>query len=240
MWSPLADSPPRSVAPAATSSGHQSARLGGTWMPTPGSSRCASAIRRFMSSSETGVAHVGRSRCGPVAEPGAPVLLRRRLGDLGRLLPVVALVRDEVLEDDLLQVAGRTRRAPRAPRSRSSSVSPMPTRIPLVNGIFSSPAARMRVEPRLGVLGRRALVGDEVGVDRLQHQPLRGGHLAQARQVLVGEDAEVGVRQQPALERALADPGDVGGEVGVPELGELLRRRPGGGPAPRRSGPAAP
>ena len=28
MWSPLADRPPRSVAPAATSSGHQSARLG--------------------------------------------------------------------------------------------------------------------------------------------------------------------------------------------------------------------
>ena len=34
-------------------------------MPTPGSSRFASAIRRFMSSSETGVAHFGRSRCGP-------------------------------------------------------------------------------------------------------------------------------------------------------------------------------
>ena len=104
---------------------------------------------------------------------------------------------------------------------RSSSVSPMPTRIPLVNGIFSSPAARIVVEPRLGVLGRRALVGDEVGVDRLQHQPLRGGHLAQAGQVLLRQDAEVGVREQPALERPLADPGDVGGEVGVPELGQL-------------------
>ena len=62
MWSPLADSPPRSVAPAATSSGHQSARFGGTWMPTPGSSRCASPISRFISSIETGVAHSGRSR----------------------------------------------------------------------------------------------------------------------------------------------------------------------------------
>ena len=46
---------------------------------------------------------------------------------------------------------GRTRRAPRrAPRSasiRSSGDSPIPTRIPLVNGIRSSPAARMRLEP---------------------------------------------------------------------------------------------
>src|SRR5215203_1939261 len=70
------------------------------------------------------------------------------------------------------------------------------------------------------MLGRRALVGDEVGVDRLEHQPLRGGHLAQPGEILAGEHAEVGVGQQPALERALADPGHVAGEVRVPELGE--------------------
>ena len=43
MWSPLALSPPRSLAPARTSSGHQSDRLGGTWIPTSGIRRRASA-----------------------------------------------------------------------------------------------------------------------------------------------------------------------------------------------------
>ena len=37
-------------------------------------------------------------------QPGAPVLLGGLGGDLGRLLAVVAPVRDEVLEDDLLEV----------------------------------------------------------------------------------------------------------------------------------------
>ena len=48
---------------------------------------------------------------------------------------------------------------------RSSSVSPIPTRIPLVNGIFSSPAAAIVSIRRAG-----CLVG-EPGVDGL-HQPL--------------------------------------------------------------------
>ena len=157
----------------------------------------------------------------PVADPGAPVLLRRLLGDLGRLLPVVALVRDEVLEDDLLDVV--------EPGERLERRDPLllgladPDEDPARERDLQLAGGADRVEPRLRVLGRRALVGDEVGVDRLQHQPLRGGHLAQARQVLLRQDAEVGVREQPALERPLADPGDVGGEVGVPELGELLR-----------------
>ena len=62
MWSPLAERPPRSVAPAATSSGHQSARLGGTWMPMSGMRRRVSAMSRFISSIDTGVAHSGASR----------------------------------------------------------------------------------------------------------------------------------------------------------------------------------
>ena len=41
-----------------------------------------------------------------------------------------------------------------------------------------------RLQAARRVLGRRALVGDEVGVDRLEHQPLRGGDLAQPREVL--------------------------------------------------------
>ena len=77
-----------------------------------------------------------------------------------------------------------------------------------------------RLQPPRGMLRRRALVGDEVGVDRLEHQPLRGGHLAQPREVVAVEHAEVRVRQQPALERALAGPHDVGDEVLVAELGQ--------------------
>ena len=96
----------------------------------------------------------------------------------------------------------------------------MPTRIPLVNGIRSSCAAAIVRQTRGRVLGRRPLVGDEVGVDRLEHQPLRSGHLAQARQVRPAQHAEVGVRQQPALERPLARPHHVGREVIEAELGQ--------------------
>ena len=63
------------------------------------------------------------------------------------------------------------------------------------------------------VLGGRALVHDEVRVDALEHQPLRGRDLAQAGQVVAGEHAEVRVRQQAALQRPLARPRHVGGEV---------------------------
>ena len=69
MWSPLALSPPRSVAPARASSTHQSDRFGGTWMPTSGISLRASPISRFMSSIVTSQAHFGASSCGPSATP---------------------------------------------------------------------------------------------------------------------------------------------------------------------------
>ena len=79
-----------------------------------------------------------------------------------------------------------------------------------------------RRQALLRVLGRRALVGDEVRVDRLQHEALRGGHLAQAGEILAAEHAEVGVRQQAALERSLARPHDVAREVLEPERVEAL------------------
>ena len=53
-----------------------------------------------------------------------------------------------------------------------------------MNGIRSSPAARIVSSRPRRVLGRRPLVDDEVRVDRLEHQPLRGGHLAQPGQLL--------------------------------------------------------
>ncbi len=112
---------------------------------------------------------------------------------------------------------GRTRAAPppaprATPRAPPAS-SPMPTRMPLVNGILSSPAARIVSSRRCRMLGGRPLVHHQVRVHRLEHQALRGGDLAQARQVVAREHAEVGVRKHPALERPLARPGHVGGEV---------------------------
>ena len=86
---------------------------------------------------------------------------------------------------------GRARRARSASASsdaiRSSSVSPMPTRIPLVNGIFSSPAAAIVSSRRAGCLVGDPWWRDSARVDRLEHQPLRGGHLAQPREVLALE-----------------------------------------------------
>jgi hypothetical protein len=77
------------------------------------------------------------------------------------------------------------------------------------------PGRADRRESARRVLGRRAgmhRLHQTLG-DRLEHQPLGGGHLAQPRQVLPVEYPEVGVRQDPALERALARPGHVRGEV---------------------------
>ncbi|HEX7291167.1 MAG TPA: 7,8-didemethyl-8-hydroxy-5-deazariboflavin synthase subunit CofG, partial [Conexibacter sp.] len=110
---------------------------------------------------------------------------------------MVRLVRDEVLQDHLLQVAVlRVHRGERLERGHA-----------LLRGLADADedaagegdaqlARRLdELEPDRRVLGRRALVGDEIGVDRLEHQALRGGHLAQAREVLAGEHAEVGVGQ---------------------------------------------
>ena len=77
---------------------------------------------------------------------------------------------------------------------------------------------RDRLQAAGRVLGRRALVGDEIGVGGFEHEALRGRHLAQPREVVAPEHPEVRVRQQPALERALARPHDVADEVVVAVL----------------------
>ena len=123
--------------------------------PDVGQRRRASAIRRFMSSSVTGDAHAGAARrraarAGPCASSprAAPVAISAGSS------PVVAPVRDEVLQDHLLQVAvlACTSASASSAATRSSSVSPIPTRIPLVNGIRSSPAARIVSSRRAGCL----------------------------------------------------------------------------------------
>ena len=167
-----------------------------------------------------------RRHLRPVADTGAPVLARRLVGDLRRLAPVVALVRDEVLEDDLLDVAvARMRGGERLQRR-----DPLLLRLPDPD---EDPAGERDAqlagcvdggEPELRVLRRRARVDglhQPLG-DRLEHQPLRRGDLTQPGEVVTLEHAEVRVRQQPALERALARPRHIGREVGVAVLGEEL------------------
>ena len=82
--------------------------------------------------------------------------------------------------------------------------------------------SRDRLQPPCRMLGRRAGVHrlhQPLG-DRLEHQPLRGGDLAQPRQVLTREHAEVRVRQQTALERAFTRPYDIRSEVLVAVLAQ--------------------
>ena len=120
-------------------------------------------------------------------------------------------MRDEVLQDHLLQVVEAGERLQRGHPVRlglaDADQDPAGERDPQLLG------GGDRGQPLLGVLGRRALVGDEVRVDRLEHQALRGGDRAQPGEVVAAEDAEVRVRQHAALERPLARPDDVGGEV---------------------------
>ena len=155
-----------------------------------------------------------------VVQPGAPVALRRLRGDLRRLLAVVAAVRDEVLEDDLLEVREAGERLERRDPVRlglaDPDEDPARPRDPQRLGVAH------RLQPQLRVLRRRGLMGDEVGAQRLEHQPLAGGHLAQPREVVAAERAEVGVREHAALQRALAAPDDVGHEVLEAERGEPL------------------
>ena len=98
-----------------------------------------------------------------------------------------------------------------------------------------------RVEPLRRVLGRRALVHDQVGVDRLEHQPLRRGHLAQPRQLVARRPRRCSCA---AASRARAPRSHAqatyDGEVLVPVLAQP-RARPRRSPrASRRSGRAAP
>ena len=118
---------------------------------------------------------------------GVAVRLRplRAVGDLGRLGAVVALVRDEVLEDDLLQVAvlgvhlGERLERGDALLDRLAD----PDQDPAGERDLQLAGGADEVEPHVRVLRRRPLVDDEVRVDRLQHQPLRRRDLAQPGQV---------------------------------------------------------
>jgi hypothetical protein len=168
--------------------------------------------------------HVRQRGLAPFGDidPGPPQVGGRRFGDLGGLAPVVALVRDEVLQDHLLQVAvlgvGLRERLERGdPLVRALAdpdEDPAGERDPQLAG------GADRLQAPLWVLRRRALMRDQIRVHGLEHQPLRCRHLAQPAEVLLRQHAEVRVRQQPALQRALARPHDVRHEVVVAVPGQ--------------------
>ena len=153
----------------------RSERFGGAWTCTSaGSTSRASAIARTWSSG-------GQARV--VAHRGA------RLGQ-------------EVLHDHLLHVtvpAVRLAAIASSAASRSASDSPMPTRIPVVNGMPSSPAALQGRQPALGGLVRGSPVRGQVGAQRLDHHPLRRRHRPEPGQVVPRDRAGVRVRQQTGL-----------------------------------------
>ena len=127
---------------------------------------------------------------------------------------------------------GRARRAPRrAPRSAATRSS---SRLADADEDPAREGDLQLARPRGSSASRSAgsLVGEpwwatRSSRDRLEHQPLRRGHLAQPRQVLARERAEVRVRQQPALQRPLAAPHDVGDEVRRSPSSASRARTPG-------------
>ena len=162
----------------------------------------------------------------PVGDPRLPAASRRLVGDLGDLLTVVAPVGDEVLQDHLLDVpVARLHLGERLQRGDPLLLGlPDPDQDPARERDPQLAGCLDRRQPCLRVLARRAGVDGlhQALGDRLQHQPLRRGHLAQPGQVRRGEDAEIGVGKEPAFERPLAGPDHVGGEVVVPPGAQAL------------------
>ena len=87
--------------------------------------------------------------------------------------------------------------------SRSARVSPMPIRIPLVNGIASSPASRIVSSRAAGTLSGEAQCGppfsDSRSDDRLEHDPHRRRHGPEQLELGPAHHARIQVRKQPGL-----------------------------------------
>ena len=99
----------------------------------------------------------------------------------------------------------------------------MPTRIPLVKGILSSPAASIVARRFAGCLvGEPAwtvsISRSEVDSSIRPCEAVTSRRRARSSEL---EHADVGVRQDAALQGSLAGPDDVGGEVVVAPLGQL-------------------
>ena len=167
---------------------------------------------------------VGQVGGRSVSDSGGPETPGRLIGQVGYLEPVVGVVGHEVLEDHLLDMAMATVHAGERVQGGEAVglVLPDPDEDPAGEGNPQLPGRLDHLQADGGALGRGTLVSRQVVAQRLEHQPLRGGHLPQAQEVLAIDHADVGVREQPAPKRALAGPGHVAGEVRVAPPGEHL------------------
>ena len=234
MWSPLALSPPRSVAPG----GDELAATSRRGSAAPGRRRRAAAARaaatRSSISSSVTPRGPGRQRRRCRRRSPRPVRqkpLRGLVGDLGGLLRRSSAGAGRSSAGSP-PAGGRARRAPRpaprAPRRGRRAFSPMPDedaareRDPqLAGGADRRPAARpgpSSASPG----GRRGRRGRDSSIRPCEAVTSR----SRARSSRPS-DAEVRVRQQPALERALARPHDVGDEVLVAPAPQARARRSG-------------
>ncbi len=159
------------------------------------------------------VAAGGRVALGPAS-------LRRLLGDVRDLGPVVPRMGDEVLEDHLLDVAMLLVNG----RQRLERADPLllgladPNQDPAGEGNAQLAGRFDGPQPHRRMFRRRAGVNGlhEAVADRFEHQALRRGDGSQPCEVLTIGDADVGVREHPPLQGLRARPLDVGGEVLVP------------------------
>ena len=140
---------------------------------------------------QAGASRPATRRCPTPASSAASPAIPSRWAEsaiCGRLGAVVARVRDEVLEDHLLQVAVLGVHLGQRLQSGHPLVGRLadPHQDPAGERDLQLAGRADGLQPPGRVLGGRALVDHQVRVDRLQHQPLRGGHLAQAREVARG------------------------------------------------------
>ena len=165
----------------------------------------------------------GERELGVMADAGAPVVRGGGGRDVGRLLAVVAAVGDEVLQDHLLQMAVAVVQLGERLQRRDAVLGVLADadQDAAGEGDLELAGVADRLQAQLRILGWRGGVGEEVGAQRLEHQPLGGRHLAQAGKVSAREGAEVCVRQEASREGLLAGPDDVGDEVLEAERCEL-------------------
>ena len=152
---------------------------------------------------------------------------------LGRCRHARAGLGAEVLDDDLLHMAvarRAARAAPAAPRCARARVSPMPIRMPVVNG-----TARLAGEPDGLEADRRAACRASRNAARrartsraelgLQHQPGRHRDRAQPLEVGRAHHAGIDVRQQAGLlEHPPRDLGEIVERGRVAQRGQRLAR----------------
>ena len=173
-WSAVTgETPPQSSMPASSSEPKSSDRLGGAWRWTSGG-RISRA--RAMASRKSSGGH-GSALC--IAVPA-----------LGRKFWTMTSCTWPWRRWDAAMASRAS--------TRSCRVSPMPTRIPVVNGMASSPAASRVARRRSGSLsGEPSWAG--TGGQGLEHHPLRRGDGPQRGQLVGVQGAGVGVGEEAGL-----------------------------------------